>query len=470
MPGSLIRTGTFQMPMKLEFHGAAGGVTGSHMVLDAKGFRIGIDAGMFQGKETDQNSSGFGHDPRSLKALLLTHSHIDHSGRVPLLIKEGFTGPVYSTPATEDLCELMLKDSAHLMQEAADHDSRHRDSRGESRPPLYTEEDVIRALKRFNTIGYGKELDLGGFSAKFRDAGHILGSAVIELTIGDKRLVFSGDLGRPGTPFLRDPEKVDQADWLVLESTYGDKDHGNIADRGKMLLQIVLETIEQGGNVVIPAFAIGRTQELLYELNPYAEKGLLKGVKCFVDSPMAVSATEIYSRHPECFDEETLALLRRGDSPLEFPGMQYARSRDESKAINALREPHIIISASGMCTGGRVLHHLLQNLERKNSTVLFVGYQAEGTVGRRLLDGAKSIKIMDKQLDVRARIESLDAFSAHAGKTEILDWLRAFKKFPGQIYLNHGEPYASGALAEAIRNQFDCEVTIPEIGQSFMLD
>ena len=308
------------------------------------------------------------------------------------------------------------------------------------------------------------------FPAKFRDAGHILGSAVTELTIGDKRLVFSGDLGRPGTPFIRDPEKVDQADCLVLESTYGDKDHGNIADRGKMLLQIVLETIEQGGNVVIPAFAIGRTQELLYELNPYAEKGLLKGVKCFVDSPMAVSATEIYSRHPECFDEETLALLRRGDSPLEFPGMQYARSRDESKAINALREPHIIISASGMGTGGRVLHHLLQNLERKNSTVLFVGYQAEGTVGRRLLDGAKSIKIMDKQLDVRARIESLDAFSAHAGKTEILDWLRAFKKFPTQVFLNHGEPYATHALAEAIRNQFDCEVTIPEMGQSFSLD
>jgi len=263
---------------------------------------------------------------------------------------------------------------------------------------------------------------------------------------------------------------VDEADWLVLESTYGDKDHGNIADRGKRLLEIVLETLERGGNVIIPSFAIGRTQELLYELNPYAETGKLKGVKCFVDSPMAVSATEIYSRHPECFDEETINLFKSGDSPLEFPGIQYARSRDESKAINDLREPHIIISASGMCTGGRILHHLVQNIEHKNNTLLFVGYQADGTIGRRLLDGAKSIKIMDKQVNVRAKVESLDAFSAHAGKSEILGWLRAFKKFPTLVFLNHGEPYATNALADAIQNEFGGKVIIPKIGQSFRLD
>lgn len=457
--------------MKLEFHGAAGGVTGSHMVLDTEDFRIGIDAGLFQGSEADQNRSGFGHEPGSIKALLLTHAHIDHSGRIPLLIKEGFSGQVHSTPATKDLCEIMLKDSAHLMEEAADHDNRNRDQgNSQWRPPIYTKNDVVQALRQFRPIGYSKAHDIGGLSFKFKDAGHILGSAMIELSLGNKKLVFSGDLGRPGAPFLRDPEKVDEADWLVLESTYGDKDHEDIADRGKRLLEIVLETLERGGNVIIPAFAIGRTQEILYELNPYAEMGKLKGVKCFVDSPMAVSATEIYSRHPECFDEDTLSLLKRGDSPLEFPGMQYARSRDESKAINDLREPHIIISASGMCTGGRILHHLVQNIERKNCTLLFVGYQANGTIGRRLLDGVKSIKIMEKQLEVRAKIESLDAFSAHAGRNEILDWLRAFKKFPGQIFLNHGESSATHSIAEAIRNEFDSNVIIPEVGQKFTLE
>jgi metallo-beta-lactamase family protein len=457
--------------MKLEFHGAAGGVTGSHMVLDTEDFRIGIDAGQFQGRETNQIEAGFGNDPHTIKALLLTHAHIDHSGRIPLLVKEGFSGTVYSTSATEDLCEIMLKDSAHLMEEAADHESRHHDQRnGGSNPPLYTEKDVEKALLNFKHVDYGKANCVGGISVKFKDAGHILGSAMIELSFGNKKLLFSGDLGRPGSPFLRDPEKVDEADWLVLESTYGDKDHGNIAERGKRLMEIVLETLERGGNVIIPAFAIGRTQELLYELNPYAETGKLKGVKCFVDSPMAISATEIYGRHPECFDGETLSLLKRGDSPLEFPGIQYTKSREESMAINDLREPHIIISASGMLTGGRVLHHLAHNIERKDSTILFVGYQAEGTLGRRLLEGTKKVTIMNRQFDARARIESLDAFSAHAGQREILNWLRAFKKFPGQVFLNHGEPYATQALADAIKREFDFNAIIPKFGQSFNLE
>lgn len=456
--------------MKLEFHGAAGGVTGSHMVLNAGDFGIGIDAGLYQGSETDQNQLGFGHDPRSIKSLLLTHAHIDHSGRIPLMVKGGFVGPVYSTPATADLCEIMLKDSAHLMEEATDHESRHPDRRdGPSRPPLYTENDVEQSMRQFRSIDYGKEFNIGDLSIKFRDAGHILGSAMIELSFHGKKLIFSGDLGRPGSPILRDPEEVDEADWLVLESTYGNKDHRNISDRGKRLLEIVLETLERGGNVIIPAFAIGRTQEILYELNPYAETGKLKGVKCFVDSPMAISAVEIYRRHPECFDGETLSLLKGGDSPLEFPGIQYTRSRDESKAINDLKEPHIIISASGMCTGGRILHHLVHNLERHDCTILFVGYQGDGTLGRRLLGGARTVSVMNRQLDVRARIESLDAYSAHAGHSEIMDWLRAFKRLPGQIFLNHGEPNATGALAQAIRNDLGAKVVIPRIMESFQL-
>lgn len=456
--------------MNLEFHGAVGGVTGSHMVLDAGDMRVGIDAGLFQGNEASRNQADFGHDPRSIRVLILTHAHIDHSGRVPLLIKKGFSGKIISTAATADLCEIMLRDSAHLMMEAAEHESHQSDQR--RRPlagPLYEEKDVAAAMRHFTPIRYNKEHDLGRFSIRFMDAGHILGSAMIELSFGKKRLVFSGDLGRPGAPFLRDPEKVDAADWLVLESTYGDMDHGNIADRGKILLNIILETLERGGNVVIPAFAIGRTQEILYELNPYAEKGVLSGVSCFVDSPMAISATEIYARHPECFDEETLSLLRSGDSPLEFPGIQYTRSQDESKAIYDHRGPRIIISASGMCTGGRVLHHLIKNLEQKDSTILFVGYQADGTIGRRLLDGARKIRILDKDLDVKAQITSMDAFSAHAGRKEILSWLRSFRQFPDKVFLNHGEPRATRALAEAIRTEFDSEVTIPEMGQKYLL-
>ena len=455
--------------MKLVFHGAAGGVTGSHTVLEVNGSRIGIDAGLYQGSEAVKNRSGFGYSPGSLKALLLTHAHIDHCGRIPLLVKEGFPGSVYSTSATKDLCEIMLKDSAHLMAEASDRENRHRDPKQDPpRPPLYAESDILPAMKRFQPVNYGKKLDLGDVSVNFRDAGHILGSAMIELTHAGKKIVFSGDLGRPGVPILRDPEKIDEADWLVLESTYGNKDHDDMATRGKKLLEIVLETLERGGNVVIPAFAVGRTQEILYELNPYAETGALKGVKCYVDSPMAISAGEIYSRHPECFDTETLSMLKRGDSPFEFPGLHYTRSRDESKAINDQKEPHIIISASGMATGGRIVHHLIQNLGRKDSTILFIGYQAEGTLGQRLVGGSKSVRVMDKQMDVQARIESLESFSAHAGRSEVLEWLRAFKRFPEIVFLNHGETNATEALSQMIKQEFGAEAVVAEPGKSYL--
>jgi metallo-beta-lactamase family protein len=455
--------------MKLVFHGAAGGVTGSHTVLEADGSRIGIDAGLYQGSEAVKNRSGFGYSPDSLKALLLTHAHIDHCGRIPLLVKEGFPGSVYSTSATKDLCEIMLKDSAHLMAEASDRKNRHRDPKQDPpRPPLYAENDVLPAIKRFQPVNYGEKLDLGNISANFRDAGHILGSAMIELTIDGKKIVFSGDLGRPGVPILRDPEMIDEADWLVLESTYGNKDHEDMATRGKKLLEIVLETLERGGNVVIPAFAVGRTQEILYELNPYAETGALKGVKCYVDSPMAISAGEIYSRHPECFDPEMLSLLKRGDSPFEFPGLHYTRSRDESKAINDQKEPHIIISASGMGTGGRIVHHLIHNLGRKDSTILFIGYQAEGTLGQRLVSGSESVRVMDRQIDVHAKIESLESFSAHAGRSEVLEWLRAFKRFPEIVFLNHGETNATEALSQMIKQEFGAEVVVAEPGKSYL--
>ena len=456
--------------MLLEFYGGAGGVTGSHTVLDTGKGRLGIDAGTFQGGDgaEELNRRGFGHNARNLQAVILTHAHIDHSGRLPLLVKQGYGGPVFATSATADLCDVMLRDSARLMEEQSVHEGHHPDQ-GPARPPLYDEGDVERALKRFRPARYGEPFGAAGVAARFRDAGHILGSATLELDLGGQKLVMSGDLGRPGSPILRDPEAVAEADWLVLESTYGDREHADKADRGRRLFDIVRETVGRGGNVVIPAFAVGRTQDLLYELNHFAERGLLKGVPVFVDSPMAISASEIYRRHPECYDDETKALLARGDDPLTFPGMKFTRSKEESKQINGLRDPHVIISASGMCAGGRVVHHLAQNIEREESTILFVGYQAEGTLGRRIRDRAGTVRLFGKEFRPRAHVEVLDSFSAHADRSELLGWLGKFKRFPETVFLNHGEEASSASLAEAIRSRFGADVKVPAQGSKVVL-
>lgn len=462
------------MVTRLRFHGAAGTVTGSHHLLDTGKVKVGIDAGLFQGpgELEELNRQGFGHDPGQMDALLLTHAHIDHSGRVPLLAKNGYRKPIFSTGATRDLADLMLRDSARLMEEDAVHESHHPDQRDRlaSPGPLFLERDVEMALRLFRTVPYGSGFFLGrDMDIVFRDAGHILGSAILELNLAGRRLVFSGDLGRKGSPLLRDPDGIAEADWLVLESTYGDRDHADKADRGARLFSIIRETIDRGGNLVIPAFTVGRTQDILYELNPFAESGRLPRIPVFVDSPMAISASEIYRRHPECFDDETKALLARGDDPLRFPGLTNTRTRDESKQINFTRQPHIVISGNGMCTGGRVQHHLAQNLGREESTVLFVGYQAEGTLGRRLREGARTVSMFGKQFDVRCRVESLDCFSAHADRTELLGWLGGFKRFPRRVFLVHGEAQASSSLAAVIRQQFGAEVLIPRPGEQFDL-
>ena len=468
---------------KIEFKGAAGVVTGSHHVLDTGRTRLGIDAGLFQGsRELEwQNWQGFDHDVRRLGALLLTHAHIDHCGRVPVIASDGFRGPMFSTSATRELASLMLYDSARLMEEEAIHDSHHPDQRDDIGPPgprqrsraqpLFTLQDVEAALGLFRPVDYGQPFSPApDVNARFRDAGHILGSAMLELDISGRTLVFSGDVGRPGSPLIRDPERIPEADWLVLESTYGDREHSDKADRGQRLFSIIMETIGRGGNVIIPAFTVGRTQDILYELNPYAESGRLPRISTFVDSPMAISAGEIYRRHPECFDQETKALLFRGDDPLDFPGLKLSRTKEESMKINSLREPHIVIAGNGMCTGGRVRHHLAQNLGREESTILFVGYQAEGTLGRQLRDSAKTVQMFGKPFDVRAKIEVMDAYSAHADRTELLEWLEGFKRFPRRVFLVHGEPRASESLAAEIRRRFGAEATVPRPGQTFELE
>ncbi|MGQ9582969.1 MAG: MBL fold metallo-hydrolase RNA specificity domain-containing protein [Thermoplasmatota archaeon] len=454
--------------MRIEFHGGAGTVTGSHHVLEASGARVGVDAGLFQGPPEIEalNAGGFGHPVEGLGALVLTHAHIDHSGRVPLLVKSGFRGEIVATGATADLCGIMLRDAAHLMEEEAARRTRHGEP---GRPPLFTEADVERAMGRFRSVDYGEESVVEGIRLRLLDAGHILGSAIVELEAEGRRVVFSGDLGRRDAPLLRDPSLIDEADALVLESTYGGREHADKADRSARLFDVVRRTVERGGNVVVPAFAVGRTQDLLYSLNRYMEAGELRGLKTFVDSPMAISASEIYRSHPECFDAETLEILSRGDDPLSFPGVRFARTREESKAINSVREPHIVISASGMCTGGRVLHHLSHNLGREESTILFVGYQAEGTLGRRLRDGARRVRVLGRTIDVRARVEALDSFSAHADHPEIMEWLEAFRRLPESVFLVHGERSGAQALAGAIEERFGERARIPRMGDSWVL-
>jgi len=464
--------------MKLEFHGGAGTVTGSHHVLDLGNKRIGIDAGMFQGnQELDGlNYRGYGHDVSKLESLILTHAHIDHTGRLPHLAKSGFAGPVYSTFATADLCDLMLKDSARIQADDAQRDMERSQERGGSggrqqfsHPLLYTEQDVFSVMKRFKPLDYEKQFDLGGAKLTMHDAGHILGSAILEFDINGKKLVMSGDLGSTGTPIIRDPVIVPEADWLVIESTYGNKEHDNKGNRSERLFKVVKETIDLGGNVIIPAFAVGRVQELLYELNPYIESGKLPPIEVYIDSPMSISASEIYKRHPECFDAETNKLLQGGDHPLDFKGLRYSRSSDESRRINELKEPHIVLSASGMCTGGRILYHLEHNVSRKDSTILFVGYMAEGSLGRQLKDGAKKVHIHGKEFDVRARMETIDSYSAHADLPELVNWMKGFKRFPKKVFVVHGEGQALTNLAQVIRKQFGADVSIPAYGDSFEL-
>jgi metallo-beta-lactamase family protein len=451
-------------------------VTGSCYLLEAGGLRLLVDCGMFQGKEEELNDKPFGMNPATLNGVILTHAHIDHSGRLPLLRKQGFRGPIYTHPATADLTAVMLLDSAHIQESDAERENRKGKRAGHPPvAPLYTIADATAVAEQLRNVPYDELVALSDtVQIRLQDAGHILGSAFVEVfeTDGEDRqtkLVFSGDLGQPDRPILRDPTVVDDADYLILESTYGDRLHQPRSATREALAEIIRSTVSEGGNVIIPSFAIGRTQEVLYELNALTEaKQLPPGLRIVLDSPLAAKATEVTARHVEVFDEAAAALMQKGDNPFAFAGLSITRTPDESKALNESREPMVIIAAGGMAEAGRVVHHLKHNLWRPNCTVLFVGFQAEGTLGRRILDGAPRVHIHGEEVAVRARIESLPGLSAHADQAQILAWTAGLKHPPLRTFLTHGEGDARNQLARLLTEQ-EHRVELPAMGQKVTL-
>lgn len=461
----------------ITFLGAARMVTGSCYYLESEQAKFLVDCGLFQGssEERNLNNRSFPFHPGDLDFVLLTHAHIDHSGYLPKLCQQGFRGRIITTQATADLCQIMLPDSGHIQEMEAEWNNRKRVRQGAPpMEPLYTANDALAALKYFYPVHYGEEIQAGpGVTVRFRDAGHILGSAILEIWVqeGDKRikLVFTGDLGQYNQPVIRDPALIEAADYIIMESTYGDRDHINKEDRTARLAEAVKRTAQAGGKLIIPSFAVGRTQDILYHLKLLRLAGEIPKIPVFIDSPMAVSATETFRRNSQYFDEETYQLLRKGENPFEFPGLYFVRTTEESKRLNEMDGQQIIISASGMCEAGRILHHLRHNLWRPETHVLFVGYQAEGTLGRRLLDGVKAVKIFGEEIIVKAQILQIEGFSAHADQAGMLDWLKGFVQKPRTVFLVHGDADVFPEWERKIREVLNYPTIVPELGQSFEL-
>lgn len=460
------------MSTSITFHGAADTVTGSRHLLETGGRRILIDCGLFQGPREirERNWQRFPVDPHSLDAVVLTHAHLDHTGFLPRLVRDGYQGTIYCTPATRDLLGVMLLDSARLQEEEAEF--RNRKGRSRYRPalPLYTAEDVQRCLKQLQGIGYHEAFEPApGLPFHFERAGHILGSAFVFAQTEVGTLLFSGDLGRYDQMIIRDPTPVSRADYLLVESTYGDRDHPQV-DVPAALERIVKRAVEERGFILIPSFAIGRTQEVLYLLNRLQAEGRIPALPIYVDSPMATSVVPFFVSHREEHDLEMEALMDAARCPFEGPNLRYVHSREESKALNDVDGPGIIIAGSGMANGGRIKHHLLNRVSRPNTTVLFVGYQAAGTPGRALVDGAETFRAYGWEVPVRARLERLDALSAHADRGEILRWLGGFTEPPKRTFLVHGEPAARQALQARLQTRLGWNVYRPDMHERVELE
>ena len=475
--------------MKITFLGAAKTVTGSNFLVETEdGTKFLVDCGMYQGRSDleEKNYDDFLFNIDEIDFMLLTHAHIDHSGRIPKLYKQGYRKPIYAHKATCDLCSIMLPDSGHIQEMESEWKNKKRIRKGQKAlEPMYVAQDALDCLEVFKPVKYDEIIDItDNIKVRFNDAGHMLGSSIIEIWVNENgketKAVFTGDLGNNDIPLLASPTMIESADYLVMESTYGNRLHIRNDDKAKIFLDVVYETLERNGTVVIPTFAVGRTQEILYELNKIKEntsdeefmKKYEKLMKApvYVDSPLAVSATEIFRKNTDLFDDDVKEAMEKGDNPLEFPGLRFTQTVEESKVLNESKEPAIILSASGMCEVGRIKHHLKHNIWNPNSTILFVGYQAPGTLGRKIVDGEKKVRIFGEEFSVNARIEYIEGYSGHADQEGLLNFVYSFYTKPKHIFLVHGEEEGQEVLKDKLEENTEIPVTIPSFGETYILD
>lgn len=449
--------------MRIYFYGGVGAVTGANYLLEDEGRKIMIDCGLKQGSRyaERQNFDPFPYNPKEIEAVFITHSHLDHIGRLPKLLKDGFQGKIYSTPPAKDFAELMLLDSENILAKEAER---------EGLPLLYTEADIVELMKMWEAVEYHQLIKVGPFAVKFFDAGHILGSAIIKVWGGTSDVVFSGDLGNSPSPIIKPTERIELADYCLIESTYGNRIHERVDERREMLEDVIEDTVKRGGTLLIPAFAMERTQELLYHLNNLFNEGRVPKVPVFVDSPLAIKLTNVYKKHQKYFNLGASTLSMWDKDILDFPGLQMTLTTEESKKINDILPPKVIIAGSGMSHGGRILHHERRYLSDPKSTILFVGYQAEGSLGRMILDGAEKVKIFGEEVPVRCQIAAIGGYSAHADQAQLLDWLKPMRTTLKKVFVVQGEKEASEALAQKIKDELAIEAIIPVLGESFELE
>ncbi len=464
--------------VKITFVGGAKTVTGSCYLIELEKEKILVDCGMFQGSKQleELNHQPWTFAPGEISHVLLTHAHIDHSGLLPKLKRDGFRGKIIATKGTSDLCSIMLPDSGHIHEIEAEWKNKKKSRQRRTLvKPLYTQEDAFAVLPHFSSIPYDQKVEITpAITIRMKDAGHILGSAIIEMWVNEDgkrvKVVFSGDIGSAGQAIIRDPERIGEADYLFVESTYGNRLHPRQEERSNQLLEVIREAKEDNGVIVIPAFAVGRTQELLFQLNKLLKREQIRDLPVYVDSPLAIAATEVFQANPEYFDEDMFALINQGDNPLAFENLKFVRTQEESQKLNLLNGFAMIISASGMADAGRILHHLKHQLWKKNNHVVFVGFQAEGSMGRKLLNGSRFVRIMGQNIRVGAKIHDLSAFSAHADKEQLLAWLQGFTNPPKQVFVVHGEEAAANDFAGTIRETLGWSAYVPSRGETVTIE
>lgn len=468
------------MAIELSFLGAAQNVTGSRYLIETESAKVLVECGLYQERQlADRNWKKFPVSPREIDAVLLTHAHLDHCGLLPKLVKDGFRGKIYCTSATAELAQIILLDSAHLQEEDAEYKMKRHRKEGrepsEKVKPLYTTEDAKKTLPKFSSVDYEETVEVAeGIQARFFNAGHVLGSSMIsvKVTEGERKrtLVFSGDVGRWDMPIIQDPTLFKHADYVLVESTYGDRVHPETGDVKEELARVINEAVEAGGNVVIPVFALERSQDILYHLNELLMQKKIPELTVFLDSPMAIGITGVFEKHPELFDPKMSAHVKKKHSPFEFPGLHMTVTTAESKAINSIKGTAIILAGSGMCNGGRVKHHLVNNIMRPQSTILFVGYQAIGTLGRQIVEGAREVRILGRLCPVKANIRQISGFSAHADRDELMRWMSGLQKSPMEVFVVHGEPRASNRFRDYLAHQKNWKVTVPAYGDKVTLE